>query len=165
MQSTFGILYDATFSHTEFFGFRGGTCFPYHPFAERRLGVTELPTGFMDWTALKRKIRGARMRNVLGEIVSKTVSYHGAVVVNFHNTYLNKDTFPDVLENYEWLLKEATKNGYWIATAQQCVEWWNYRSSCMPQLQLEGGKVIRARTQVPLTVESEDQGFTLSAAG
>jgi hypothetical protein len=155
-------MYDATFSHTEFFGFRGGICFPYHPFGERRFAVTELPTGFMDWTALKRKIRGGKMRNVLQEIVSKTVVYHGVVVVNFHNTYLNKDTFPDVLEAYEWLLKEASKNGYWIATAQQCVEWWNHRASCKPRVQLEEGKVIRAKTQVPLVVEGEAQGFKVS---
>jgi len=165
IQSSLGLLYDATFSHTDFFGFRGGICFPYHPFAERRLAVTELPTCFMDWTALKRKVRGKRMRNLLGDMVSKTVALHGAVVVNFHNTYLNKDTFPDVLEGYEWLLSEASKKGYWMATAQQCVEWWNYRASCKPQVQLEKGKIIRARTQIPLVVEGEDQGFTFSAAG
>jgi hypothetical protein len=165
MQSSFGLLYDATFSYTNFFGFRGGICFPYHPFAERRLAVTELPTGFMDWTALKRKVRGERMRNLLGDTMRKAVAYHGVVVVNFHNTYLNKDTFPDVLETYEWLLSEASRNGYWMATAQQCVEWWNYRASCKPQLRLEEGKTIRAKTQIPLVVESEDKGFTLSAAG
>jgi peptidoglycan/xylan/chitin deacetylase (PgdA/CDA1 family) len=165
MQSSLGLLYDATFSYTDFFGFRGGICFPYHPFADRRLAVTELPTSFMDWTALKRKVRGGRMRNLLGDLMNKTVGYHGVVVVNFHNTYLNKDTFPDVLEAYEWLLSEASKNGYWMATAQQCVEWWNYRASCKPQVQLEEGKTIRAKTQIPLVVEGEDQGFTLSAAG
>jgi len=165
MQSSLGLLYDATFSYTDFFGFRGSICFPYHPFAERRLTVTELPTGFMDWTALKRKVRSGRMRNMLGDIMSRTLAYHGVVVVNFHNTYLNKDTFPDVFEAYEWLLSEASKNGYWMATAQQCVEWWNYRASCKPQVQLEEGKIIRAKTQIPLVVESEEQGFMLSVAG
>ena len=164
MQSSLGLLYDATFSYTDFFGFRGGVCFPYHPFAERRLPVTELPTGFMDWTALKRKVRGRRLKNLLRDVMNKTVTHHGAIVVNFHNTYLNKDTFPDVLEAYEWLLREASKNGYWMATAQQCVEWWNFRASCKPQVQLEGGKVIKAKTQIPLVVASEGQDFTLSSA-
>jgi peptidoglycan/xylan/chitin deacetylase (PgdA/CDA1 family) len=161
MQSAMGLLYDATFSHTDFFGFRGGVCFPYHPIAGGRLTVTELPTGFMDWTALKRKVRGGRMRNILDEIMSKTVAYHGVVVVNFHNTYLNKDTFPDVLETYEWLLVEASKKGLWMATAQQCVEWWNHRASCRPQVELEKGKIIRAKSQVPLVVDGDDQRFNL----
>ncbi len=165
IQSSLGVQYDATFSHTEFFGFRGGICFPYHPFAERRLPVTELPTSFMDWTALKRKMRGRKIKEMLADIMGKTKTYHGVVVVNFHNTYLNKDTYPDVLEAYEWLLGEASSNGYWIATAQECVEWWNKRASCKPQLQLGEGKIISAKTEVPLVVESEDSSFALKVEG
>jgi peptidoglycan/xylan/chitin deacetylase (PgdA/CDA1 family) len=165
IQSSLGLMYDATFSHTDFFGFRGGTCLPYHPFAGGRLAVTELPTSFMDWTALKRKVRGGRITKLLGEIMDRAETYHGAIVVNFHNTYLNKDTFPDIFEAYEWLLSEASKKGYWIATALHCVEWWNKRASDRPQLQLEEGKVIRVKTQTPLIFEGEDLGFTLRVAG
>jgi hypothetical protein len=154
LESSAGLDYDATFSYNRFFGFRGETCFPYHPFGERRLPLLELPTSFMDWTALNRGLRGGSVEKILDVIMEGVELYHGLLVVNFHNTYLNRETFPDVLGLYEGLIERVSSRGYWTTTAESCSSWWKRREAATPQVSPEGGKPW-ASGDIPVEVLSE----------
>ena len=131
IESQCGLEYDATFGRNGFFGFRSQICYPYRPFATKRLDILELPTSFMDWTALNRGLRGKKALEVLENLMKTVERFHGVLVVNFHNTYLNKDTFPDVVEAYEWVLKRADGR-YWMVSAQECSSWWKARQAATP---------------------------------
>lgn len=151
-----GLLYDATLAYNRFFGSRSSICFPFHPFGEKRLPIVELPTTFMDWTALNRGLRGERFGAMLDKTRKMVEQFHGVLVVNFHNTYLNSDTFPDVLAEYESLIQKVSSNAYWIATAKTCVEWWNLRATSKPSPVLERPGVVMCRdSAVPLIVSWE----------
>ncbi len=158
-----GLKYDATFSHNEYYGFRSGVCFPYHPFNNQRLPILELPTGYMDWTALHRKDRGERAKSMLKEVMGGVEKYHGLLVVDFHNTYLNKDSFRDIYDAYETLLNEISAEQYWVATSAECVQWWNKRAGARPKPKLdERDRVFFEETGVPLVAEYEDKTVILS---
>jgi peptidoglycan/xylan/chitin deacetylase (PgdA/CDA1 family) len=160
-QSQLGLEYDATFGYNRFFGFRGGSCFPYHPFSPTgRLSILELPTGFMDFTALHRNPDGSRFGEFLQMAKERVEEFHGALVVNFHNTYLNAETFPSVVREYESFLGKIREQGYWVATAAECAEWWRFRSShkVNPRLS-ERGEILLEGSGVPVyTFEESDMG-------
>lgn len=135
IESQCGLEYDATFGRNRFFGFRPEVCYPYRPFATKRLDILELPTSFMDWTALNRDLRGKEILEILENLMKTVERFHGVLVVNFHNTYLNRDTFPDIVDAYEWVLKRADGR-YWMASAQECASWWKARQAATPHPRL-----------------------------
>lgn len=158
-----GLRYDATFAYNEYYGFRSGVCFPYHPFSDKRLPILELPTGFMDWTSLHRKDRGEKAMSMLRAVKTGAEKYHGLLVVDFHNTYLNKDSFPDIYNAYENLLNEISAEQYWVATAAECAKWWQRRASAKPNPKLDGSdQPIFEQTGIPLVAEYEDKILPLS---
>ena len=65
--------------------------------------------------------------------------YHGLLMVNFHNTYLNRETFPDILELYRGVIERASERGYWLATAGSCSKWWRSREASGPATLAENG--------------------------
>lgn len=124
-----GLEYDATFYYNKLFGFRAGICYPYRPFGEEtRYSLLELPTSFMDFTALYRKMDVETMWHTMRKLMERVERFNGSLVVNFHNTYLNKDTFPDIHSFYSEFLDELRKRRYWVATAEECVQWWRKRT-------------------------------------
>jgi len=141
-----GLSYDATFAYNRFFGFRAGSCLPYHPFGEIRLPIIELPTSFMDWTALHRNIRGEKFFRSIEQVLDVVNEYGGVFVVNFHNTYMNGETFPDVVSAYERFLQKVTTQNSWVATASQCVEWWSTRESTPLRAKLNRDGTIEVGT-------------------
>lgn len=162
IESSAGLDYDATFSYNRFFGFKGEICFPYHPFGPKRLPLLELPTSFMDWTALKRGIRGRAAEGVLDSIMGRVERYHGLLMVNFHNTYLNRETFPDVLGLYERLIDRVSERGYWVATAESCSEWWRRRGESRPDISLNGVSA-KASDEIPLEILMEERASSPEA--
>ena len=156
MESDFGVDYDATFSHNDYFGFRSDICYPYHPLGARRYGVLELPTSFMDWTALNRKVRGKALIDTLKTLKQQVENYNGVLVVNFHNTYLNRNTFPDVIEAYEFLIEDVLASGFWIATARQCTEWWKLRCAALPRPVLDNHKIKLLGSPISMFVDGKD---------
>jgi peptidoglycan/xylan/chitin deacetylase (PgdA/CDA1 family) len=160
IEASEGLEYDTTFSSLEFFGFKGGVCFPYHPFNESRIPILELPTSFMDWTALKRNERGERLATILDELLNIVRENHGLLVVNFHNTYLNSETFPDVFAAYVNLIRDIKTAGYWVATASECAKWWNSRTSSKSILRIEDKKV-KGETSVPLVCLDNNGSFEI----
>jgi len=143
-QGELGLQYDATFGYNRYFGFRGGVCLPYHPFNEDgRLPIIELPTGFMDWTALHRRRDASAFGQYLETVRRRVEEFNGLLVVNFHNTYLNAKTFPSILSEYEALLQKIKGEKYWVATAAECAAWWRKRASAKINPRLtEGGEIL-----------------------
>jgi peptidoglycan/xylan/chitin deacetylase (PgdA/CDA1 family) len=161
IESENGFEYDCTFSHNEYFGFQSGVCYPYHPIDGQRLPILELPTSFMDWTALKRRERGEALLDRLQSTMNRVEEHNGVFVSNFHNTYLNEESFPDVMGGYSWLLAEASKRGYWVATAQQCVEWWTHRTSEKPCPRLSSDKTVLTKSNIPVEVEQNGKSVVV----
>ncbi|MDA4113025.1 MAG: hypothetical protein OK474_03165 [Thaumarchaeota archaeon] len=157
IEAAAGIEYDATFYYNRFFGFRSGTCFPYRPFSQSsRLPILELPTGYMDWTSLHQK-QGAREQLETLEKTRKVVEgYHGVLVANFHNTYLNRATFPSVYGTFRALLEAAKTEGYWVPTALECARWWQHRALTQINPRLESGQVLCTPSSIDVTVEREN---------
>jgi hypothetical protein len=156
IESAAGFEYDATFYFNRFFGFRAGTCFPYRPFSQTsRLPILELPTGYMDWTSLHQK-QGARQQLETLEKTRKAVEgYHGLLVANFHNTYLNQVTFPSVYGTFKSLLETAKRERYWVATALECARWWQHRAITQINPRLESGQVLCTPSSIDVIVERE----------
>jgi hypothetical protein len=159
IESKFGLEYDATFGYNRFFGFRAGSCFPFHPFtATGRIPILELPTGFMDWTALHRSDDSSKFGDFLRLAQRRVEEFSGALVVNFHNTYLNRETFPFVIEEYESLLRDVREKEYWVATAAECATWWGRRSSeqIEPRMLDDGTILVSARDVSAHTFDAKD---------
>jgi hypothetical protein len=159
LESQFGLEYDATFGYNRFFGFRAGSCTPFHPFTSTaRIPILELPTGFMDWTALHRSNDNSRFGEFLQLAKERVEEFHGALVVNFHNTYLNKETFPDVIGEYESLLRDIREKEYWVATAAECAAWWRHRSleNIDPRMSDDGAILVNERDISIHTFEAKD---------
>lgn len=153
--------YDSTFAFNRFFGFRSEFCLPYHPFDQTRLPILELPLSFMDWTAFHRGRRGMNFRGALQEVKRSVDKNHGVLVVNFHNTYLNRETFPDVVDAYEWLMDETIRDGYWITTARDCADWWAFRSANRPEVRMEDGGVLTESSGRLTIAEVTAEGFDI----
>ncbi|MDA4123000.1 MAG: hypothetical protein OK456_07470 [Thaumarchaeota archaeon] len=159
IQASCGLEFDATFSHTDHFGFRAGVCLPYRPLAGgERLPITELPTSFMDWTYLHRRYDRREVAATLKKVTDTVERHHGVLVVNFHNTYLDRNVFPDIWDDYLGLLEYLKSEKYWVATASECVAWWIRRNLARPTP--EGGRVAKVTTSdIPLLVH-EGPGLT-----
>lgn len=157
IESRKSMQYDATFSYNEYIGFRSEICFPYHPFDGKcKISIVEIPTAIMDWTLLHRKLRGRNAELVLQKAKETVEKYNGVLTVNFHNSYINKSTFPDIYNLYSSLLKQVVQDNYWVATAEECVKWWNVRSSALIEPKLTGENEITARpTPVQLVVKGK----------
>ncbi len=161
LQTSCGMEYDATFSFNEYFGFRAGVCYPYRPISgEKRLPITELPTSFMDWTFLHRRYGRKRAGDALRKVIRTVEMHHGLLLVNFHNTYLDREVFPDIWAMYCDLLRYLKKEQYWVGTAAECVSWWTRRqraghpddhgdtvpnSPALPFVVHDAGKMFRLR--------------------
>lgn len=162
MEVAKNIRYDATFSYNENFGFRSEVCFPYHPIVgNQTLEVLELPTCFMDWTMLRRGIRRRKAESMYHRLKQCVEKYSGVLVVNFHNTYLNRETFPDVYALFNLILTEVRSENYWIATAAECARWWEQRASFSPKVRMTSDREITAiRSPVELVV-SNSKRYTI----
>ena len=159
IESKFGLEYDATFGYNRFFGYRAGSCFPFHPFTTTaRIPILELPTGFMDWTALHRSDDSSKFGDFLRLAKKRVEEFHGALVVNFHNTYLNRETFPFVIGEYESLLRDIREKEYWVATAAECASWWGRRSleRIEPRMRDDGTILVSARDVTVHTFDAKD---------
>jgi hypothetical protein len=161
-----GFEYDASFSDNKCLGFRGGICYPYHPFDEdqkEKFQILELPTSFMDWTVLSSGIGLENSLKRIYELMQIIENNNGCLVVNFHNTYINKKTFPTISKLYLNLLNELKRRRYWVAKAKECYEWWIKRENVNIQILLEDGKIMMKSSsgEFPIIIESPKGGSKL----
>lgn len=144
--------YDLSFYRNEEFGFRAGLCFPYRPL--NTTSIIEIPTAFMDWTALHKKMTYAQIKKELLTILKEIEKYNGCLVLNFHNEYFNKRVFPHIYKTFIDILEYTQKNDYWIATARECVAWWKNRESVKIDIRLENNTINGTSSdEVPLVIE------------
>ena len=166
-----GLEYDSTFSNNKYFGFKSQICYPYRPvdpLLRRRLNILEIPTAFMDWTALKRRFTTDGCQSVLRKIMDTVEKYNGCFAVNFHNTYLNRETFKEIYDTFLWIIDKALDKQYWLTTAYECSSWWRTRSGIKLELKLEEEKVVGSSSlkNTPLTIDIADgETLTLEVGG
>ena len=143
--------YDLSFYRNEEFGFRAGLCFPYRPLNTN--SVIEIPTSFMDWTALHKKMTYKQIEKELSKIIKQIEKYNGCLVLNFHNEYFNKLIFSHIYKIFLNILEYIQKD-YCVTTARECVEWWKKRESAKIDIRLEKTKIIGTSSdEVPLIIE------------
>ncbi len=138
-----GFAYDMTFGLNEKTGFVGGLCHPYHPVAldGTPYSFLEIPTSLMDWTLLRDGMSYGRIETLIRRLKDSMASLNGCLCVNFHNTYLDKDLFPEIERAYRLLIAECKEKGFWIATARECAEWWAKREGSQLKASIEEGSL------------------------
>ena len=136
-----GFSYDMTFGLNEKTGFVGGLCHPYHPIAPDGTSHSflEIPTSLMDWTLIRQGMSYGGIQSLIHRLKDTAASLSGCVCVNFHNTYVDKDLFPDIERAYRLLITDCLKSGFWAATAQECAEWWARRERSRLRARVGGG--------------------------
>jgi len=157
-----GFFYDLTFHYNDKFGFRGGTCFPYHPInldQEKRFTILEIPTCFIDYTVLYNQMSYAEALRTARELLKTVENFNGVFVACFHNTYLNEETFAEIKKLYKDLLDYAKKNGFWVPTAWECCSWWVRREKAEIKIVLKGNKAkIETYTHpLPVTISTQEE--------
>jgi len=158
-QEKAGFTHDLSFSYNDKLGFRSGICFPYHPIdvsEDKRLSILEIPTSFMDWTILSKSY------DELLEIVTKLEEiieeFNGCLVMNFHNTYQNRETFPRMERLYSSVLDYVKERSYWVTTANNCCSWWLERENTVIDAVMKKD-LIKGRTSTypfPIIIEKRD---------
>lgn len=159
-QDQIGLDYDHTFYYNDKFGFRAGLCHPYHPFdpfEKTKFNVIEIPTSYMDFTAIANKLTFEEQKeiiNKLGEVVEK---YHGCLILNFHNLYINTKKYPSIFNLFRHTLNYIKVNKYWVATAEECAKWWRLRENTNLNVQLVGNVLhVSSNKNLPIYIESPE---------
>lgn len=157
-----GLKYDMTFSNNKYFGFKSQLCYPYHPIdmlLMRRLKILEIPTAFMDWTSLYRGQMLDDCISVLNKLMDVVSKYNGCLAVNFHNTYLNKETFREIYETFIWSINAAINKGFWTTTAFECCNWWLVRTNAKLTIEYHEGAILGKSSLkgVPTIVDMGDE--------
>lgn len=156
-----GFAYDLTVHSNEKFGFRAGTCFPYHLFdreRDTRLRMLELPTSIIDWTILFQRLSVEDALKQLRKVEAVVESYGGLLLACFHNTYMNNETFPEIVEIYASLLDDVHQKDYWVATAMECCQWWLKRENARVAARLVNRSVVgeTSAPSIPLQIETSE---------
>lgn len=147
--------YDLTFYINEEFGYRSGLCFPYRPLNTD--SIIEVPTLFMDWTALNKRMELEEIKDEIKIIMKIVESYNGCAVFNFHNEYFNKISFPHIYKSFLYIL-EHVQQGYWITTANECVKWWKERELTKINIEFKNGNIIgTSSNEIPIIIECNNK--------
>ncbi len=138
-----GLTYDMTFGVNEKLGFLAGLCHPYHPMSDegRAYRFVEIPTSFMDWTAIRSGLGKEELTSVMRKLKDSVLSLNGCLCVNFHNTYIDGELFPEIERAYRLLIEECKASGFWVATAKECAEWWLDRRRVPLDVSFERGEL------------------------
>ncbi len=160
-QEEAGFDYDMSHYYNDKFGFRAGICHPYHPFdalKKERFNILELPTTFMDWTALNMNIDHDNiMKNItnLSDIIEKE---NGIFTLNFHNMYINEDTYPDITKAFSDSIALLKQKKFWITTGKECAEWWRKRENSNIVIKVAQNKMaIYSGEKLPVIIEYPDK--------
>ena len=158
-QEKAGFAYDLTFYYSTRFGFRSGLCFPYHPIdiaKSKKFSLLEIPTSFMDWTVLSKTYD--ELLKILEKLEQVVEKYKGCLAMNFHNTYLNGETFPEMEKFYAHVLDDLKERNYWLTTAEECYAWWTKRENTRVDATIRDN-VIKGKTSghpLPVIIEHND---------
>ncbi len=125
--------YDMTRGVNEKWGFVDGLCHPFHPLRAdgTRYSFVEIPTCLMDWSIIHAGLRYDELKSEIDRLKERVLRLRGCMCVNFHNTYIDPEVFPDVERAYKYLIMECKAAGFWVATAGECARWWESRGSSL----------------------------------
>ena len=158
-QEKAGFAHDLTLCYATRIGFRSGLCFPYHPIdiaRSKRFSLLEIPTSFMDWTVLSKTYD--ELLKILEKLEQVVEEYNGCLAMNFHNTYQNEETFPEVEKFYTHVLDDLKERNYWLTTAHECHAWWTKRENMRVDATIQDN-VIKGKTSgypLPVIIENSD---------
>ena len=156
-QQKAGFEYDLTHAYNDEFGFRAGTCLPFHPFdslTKVRFDILEIPSSFMDWTALHQGINYEEIMDKLKELANVIEIHNGVFTTIFHNMYINEKSHPDITKAFDDILGYFKDKKYWIATAKECADWWLRRENADIQIKQVGDKyILESNVPMPVIVE------------
>jgi len=146
-----GFEYDMTYGDNQGLGFRAGVCHPYHPLKPdgSLYSFLEIPTSYMDWTSLHAGMSSDDIVRVISKLKASVETLSGCLCVNFHNTYVDRELFPQVERAYSFLISECKSAGFWITTAKECASWWRRREKADLDAWYEDGK-LRVKSSDPL---------------
>jgi peptidoglycan/xylan/chitin deacetylase (PgdA/CDA1 family) len=150
------LSYDMSFYKNERFGYRAGLCYPFHPMVEGRFSTLfEIPTLFMDWTAINRNMSFDDIRNKMYETIKYIERFHGCYVVNFHNEYFNRSGFRQIMKSLDFLISYINKHKYWKATGTELYRWWSKRERCRINIEYTSRGNIRGESSewMPVVID------------
>ncbi|KQC03124.1 MAG: hypothetical protein APR53_00010 [Methanoculleus sp. SDB] len=128
MQAKAGFIYDTSLGYKDRPGFRGGTCFPFHPeTASGPLPLLELPLAVMDITVPPRSAGWEICRT----IADRVAATGGLLMLLWHPAVFNPIEFPGAGDLCARLIRHAQAKGAWAATAGEIAAWWRRRSSAL----------------------------------
>jgi peptidoglycan/xylan/chitin deacetylase (PgdA/CDA1 family) len=155
-QEKAGFEYDLTHAYNDKFGFRAGTCYPFHPFdslTKERLKILELPTSFMDWTALHQGLNYSDTMKKIRELCSVVEKHNGVFVSIFHNMYINQNSHPDVTRTFTDTIKYLREKNYWITPASECTRWWKKREEAKLEISFSTNVfTLNSDTALPIEI-------------
>lgn len=159
-QEKAGFEYDLTHAYNDEFGFRAGTCHPFHPFdslTKERFDILEIPSSFMDWTALHQGMNYKQIMDKFKELANVIETNNGVFTTIFHNMYINEKSHPDITKAFDDILGYFKKKKYWIATAKECADWWSKRENADIQVKQDGNQfILESDIYMPVIVEYPD---------
>jgi len=126
LQARSGLTYDTSLGYKDRPGFRGGTCFPFHPeTASGPLSILELPLAVMDITVPA----GPAGWEICRTVADRVTAAGGLLMLLWHPAIYNPLEFdmPDAGDLCADLIRYAQAKGAWAATAGEIAEWWGHR--------------------------------------
>ena len=125
-QEKIGLEYDTTLGFNDCIGFKGGTCFPFHPVDKKtgkKLKLLEIPLVIEDIALFSYDDPW----KVCKEIISTVEKYNGVLTLLWHHSVFNKIEYPGWAEMYEKIIKLCKEKNAWIASAEEIARWWRMR--------------------------------------
>lgn len=125
-QSGAGFSYDTSlgFTAAKGTGFRGGTCFPFHP--EGPVGVLpilEIPLSLMDISLPDGKEGWDICKTMIDHV--RTVG--GVLTILWHPAVFNSLEYPETAELYWKIIETCMEEGAWVANGRDIASWWQAR--------------------------------------
>lgn len=159
-QEKAGFKCDLSFYYNDEFGFRSGICLPYHPYdilENKPRTILEMPTSFMDWTAMFKNLNFNLTINMVNSILEIIKKYNGIFVLNFHNNNIFNKKYPQIRKTFESVLDLINNENYWNTTPITCSNWWKKREKTQIKIWFEKNKIIGTSNNIsiPLVIEKE----------
>lgn len=121
-----GLKYDTTLGFKDQMGFKGSTCYPFHPYLkQKRLNLLEIPLVIMDTPLFKNK--KDILSNDFEEMIRTVSGFNGVLTLLWHHVVFNDHEYPGWSADYKKTIELCKEKDAWITSAKEICEWWIYR--------------------------------------
>ncbi len=131
-QSEAGFLYDTSLGYkaADGSGFRGGTCFPFHPWSTTgALPLLEIPLSLMD-VALGD---GQEGWDTCSGMIEQVRERGGVLTLLWHPAVLNPLEYPGTGAWYWKIIETCKEDGAWVTNGREIASWWLAREAAAPE--------------------------------